>query len=301
MRIFLILLKIFGVNIYMRKNSTIDFTAKTSRGKGLGKIVLIVAGVIFLGLVSFVVILAINDFDTAKFLGTRIEGESTTAEPTTLLGEQTTAPAFSDSNSVNVLFICHDSKKVPTFCQVISVSYAENVIRVKPVSPDITVESRGKKLTVGELFTLSGTGAVCEALEARGISVTRHITADETNFKMLLQKLGSVEITLPHEVSYSVDAITYSFPEGKTVMTADTLVKYMKYSAAGDELLTVQANVLAQILRTHLTAENINKGEEFFSRLINLVSGNITAFDFTDNREKIARFLEKNPPVNVIT
>lgn len=284
----------------MKKTPPIDFTKKNPRRATLVT-ALIIAAVILLGALSFVALLAVNDFDLSKFFGTRAPEETTAeqvSEETT--AEISTAEAFSDDSSVNFLLICSDSEKNLDFCDVISLSYAENVIRIKPVSPELTLEYRGGGYTLEKLFGLFSAGAVSEALTNKGMSISRTVSVDETGFKMIMQRLGSVDILLTAEVNYSVDAIKYSFPAGTQTMTSDTLLKYMKYAAVGDALLKVQAQALAQIVRTHFTAENIERGEEFFASLINLVDSDISAFDYTENRGRLSAFLSGKPSVNAV-
>ena len=64
-------------------------------------------------------------------------------------------------------------------------------------------------------------------------------------------------------------------------MAAEAMLSYMKSAASGDELLRLQANAAAAIIRTHFTAENAEKGEEFFAALINCVTTDISVFDYT--------------------
>ena len=120
----------------MMKNRSLDFTKNAPGKRASVRIALIIAAVIAAGALSFVALLAMNDFDAARFFGTR-EAEETTTE--TAEEESTepvsTAPAFTDENSMNFLLLCGDSDKNIAFCDVVSISYAENVIRVKPVSP----------------------------------------------------------------------------------------------------------------------------------------------------------------------
>lgn len=286
----------------MKNTRSIDFTRKSPKKKTVLTLTLIVIGAVAAGALSFLALLAANDFDVDRFFGTRAAEETTTSaaeEQTT--DEEGSMPAFSDDNSVNVLVICGDSDKNLDFCNVVCVSHAEKVIRVKPVSPELTLEYAGGSYTLSELFTLSSAGAVREALNGRGLHISRYININETNFKMLMQKLGPVDVLIRNDISFAVDAITYSYPAGTQSMSSDALLKYMKYAASGDELLTLQAEAFAQILRTYFTADFVNRGEDFFSEFINLVSSDISAFDYTENRSELADFLAGRPQVNVIS
>lgn len=284
------------------KNKSLDFTKKAPEKRTAAIIGVIIAAVIAAGALSFVALLAVNDFDLARFFGTREAEETTVPEAAEEITEPvSTAPAFSDENSMNFLLICGDSDKNIAFCDVVCVSMAENVIRVKPVSPELTLQFGGGDYPLSELYKMSSATSVKEALNQRGMNICRQISVSETNFKMIMQKLGAVSVVLKSDVKFSVDAITYTYAAGVQTMTSDALLKYMKYSASGDELLSVQAEALAQVLRTYFTAELINKGEDYFATLINLVDSDISAFDYTQNRAGLAEFLAKHPPVNVIS
>lgn len=284
------------------KNRSLDFTRGASKKRTPILIAAIVAVVIAAGALSFVVLLAMNDFDVARFFGTREAEETTTQVSDDAVTEPvSTAPAFSDENSMNFLLLCGDSDKNIAFCDVVCISYAENVIRVKPVSPELTLEYGGGEYSLSKLYALSSATAVKEALNRRGMNICRHVDVSETNFKMILQRLGPVDILLGSDVRFSVDAITYTYSAGRQTMTSDALLKYMKYAAEGDEQLGVQAEAFAQVLRTHFTSELVERGEDYFASLINLVDSDISAFDYTENRAGLSAFLAKKPPVNVIS
>ncbi len=75
----------------------------------------------------------------------------------------------------------------------------------------------------------------------------------------------------------------------------------MIYADTGVALLPLQAEAMTQILRTHFTAENVDKGDEFFSELINLVDSDISAFDYAHSRSELSSLLSSKPPVNTIS
>ncbi len=209
----------------MKKTQPIDFTKRDKKRRSVRGVLFAVFAVIAAGALSFVYILSKNDFDLSRFFGTRAPEETIAEAESETAAESPSAQPFSDENSLNFLFICADyEKKSVDFCDIINVSYAEKVIRVKPVSAELTLRYNNADYTLSELFALSSAGAVRNALAERGLSINRYISVNETNFKMIMQKLGPVNIVMRNDTSYSVDAITYSFPAGVQSMTADALL-----------------------------------------------------------------------------
>lgn len=280
----------------------IDFTKKQTKKSHVPAVVAgLVVLIIILGAASFLVILAKNDFSLEKFFGTREPAsEEQIPEETTLPSVTDAAPAFSADDGRNYLFICSDDDKNMTFCIVMCVSREENSIRIKPVSTELQVDYRGTEYTLTELYRTFSSGGVKDALEARGIPVVHYASFSETSFKQLMQKLGSVSFELPADISFSVEAITYTYSAGPVEMTSDSLLKYMKYSASGDDLLSAQALAFSAVISTHLTVENINRGESFFAEIINLGQTDISAFDYSGSKDKICAFLECSPVVSVM-
>ena len=137
----------------MKKSSGLDFTHKPQKRSSGALVAAIAVGVLIIGAVSFIILLAVNDFDTAKFLGMRISDE-TAAQNTTQTDESEiseTAPEFSDTDAVNFLFVCHNSAEL-SFCSVLSASVKENSLKIKAIAPDMTAQINGEKTTGAEAF-----------------------------------------------------------------------------------------------------------------------------------------------------
>ncbi len=66
----------------MKKSSGLDFTHKPQKRSSGALVAAIAVGVLIIGAVSFIILLAVNDFDTAKFLGMRISDETAAQNPT---------------------------------------------------------------------------------------------------------------------------------------------------------------------------------------------------------------------------
>ena len=84
-------------------------------------------------------------------------------------------------------------------------------------------------------------------------------------------------------------------------LTPDILLQYMKHAFSGDEKLKAEGAAFAEILRTHLTAENVDRGEAFFSELVNLADTDISMFDYAGFRARLSAFLAGSPAISVIS
>ncbi len=265
----------------MRRDGKITFAPRGVNGKNrVPKYIwMTVAAAIFFGVASFFVILAMNDFDLSLALGKRQQTAETTEETTA--APDTDAVALQDlTNALNFLAVCTNDKEL-TFCTVVSVLPSDASIRVKPISPDCILETSGGKMRLSDVVRRGSVQDVAEGLTNKSIPIAKYVTVTEDNFISLLQKLGPVNIVLENGYDFTDGAVRYTYSAGAVSMAAEAMLSYMKSASVGDDLLRLQANAAAAIIRTHFTVENVDKGEDFFSALINLVTTDITVFDYT--------------------
>ncbi len=284
------------------KKKEIDFGKKTAaRSRGRRPVLLAAAAAVFLGLASFLLIMIKNDFDFSRFLGARDPVEETSAgdAQTTAAPEETAAP-FSDADTVNVLFYCFTDGS-PSFFELVIFSEKENTIRVKPLAMDGVCVREGREYTTAGLYETFGVSALKTALAEKNYRVHRCVGFSETNFKRLLQKLGEVRVNVPRDVDFRADAITYSLSAGVQELKPDVLLQYMKHAYTGDDKLKAEGAAFAEILRAHLTADNVERGEAFFSELVNLAQTDISMFDYAGFHTRLAEFLAASPAVSVIS
>lgn len=284
----------------MRKDGKINFAPKGVNGKNrVPKYIwMTAAAAVIFGAVSFFVILAMNDFDLSLALGKRQETAPAEESTTEDAGDVSALQELTDA--VNFLAVCADEKEL-TFCMVVSVQPADGVIRVKPVSPDFVLETESGKMRLADIIRRGSVRDVIDGLAQKAIPIARYVLVTEDNFVSLLQKLGPVDIMLETAYDFTDEAIRYTYAAGPASMAAEAMMSYMKSAAAGDELLRLQANAAAAVIRTHFTQENAEKGEEFFSALINLVTTDITAFDYTPAAGAIKALAANGITVTVIS
>ena len=282
----------------MKNAKQIDFNRDRSDDKrAVRRVILALGAVLVLGVLVFLVVMALNDFDFNKFLGA--------AEPLSTEETSSEAPSadpaapFTDSEAINVLLLCSEEKGV-TFCDIVSFSAAENSIRVKPVSPELKLESGGAS-RLAEIFYNFGAAEVARALSEKYVAIHRYISVNEAGFRKLVQGFGNVDVYVPNPVDFSVDAIRYQYGKGTHSMSSDALLAVMKQGYEGDDALAFQAAAVAAILKNALTKETFAKGESFFTELVNQVDTNITAFDHAGYAARLEAFMAREPEFSVIS
>ena len=284
----------------MKNAKQIDFNRDRSENKrAVRRVLTALCAVLALGVVVFVGVLALNDFDFDKFLGTAEAptGDESTTEPVT---QGNYADPFTDENAINILFLCSEGKTV-TFCEILSFSAAENSIRVKPVSPELKLTFGEQNLRVAEIFYQYGAAEVADALGQKNVTIHRWLGVSESAFRKIVQEFGNIDVYLPGNVDFSVDAIRYQFPRGTRSLTSDALLRVMKYGYEGDDALSFQASAMAAVLRAVLTEQTMEKGEAYFTEFVNQVDGNITAFDYAGYRQRLTELIRRSPEIAVIS
>lgn len=285
----------------MRKDGKITFAPKGVNGKNrVPKYIWMTAiAAVFFGLFSFLAILAMNDFDLSLALGKRQQTTEDAQESTT--GETADISALQDlTDALNFLAICTDGKEL-TFCTVVSVLPSNASIRIKPISPDCILETAGGKMRLSDVVLRGAVQDIAEGLANKSIPIVKYVMVTEDNFISLLQKLGPVNIVLENGYDFTDGAVRYTYSAGSVSMAAEAMLSYMKSAASGDDLLRLQANAAAAIIRTHFTVENVEKGEDFFSALINLVTTDISVFDYTPALSVIKALAAGGVSISVIS
>lgn len=284
----------------MGRADNIDFNRDTVKRKTRGRIILAVCAAFVCGAALFIALLAKNDFSFTKFIGLAETDASDAPEASSDENPSEPAALFSDKNAPTILLVCADEREV-TFCDVISFSKSENSVKVKPVSPELKLSYAGREQTLRELFRDFGAYEIAEALGEKNIGINRYICVTEQNFKSLIQKLGNVSVYFPNDVDFSVDSIRYQYYSGTHEISSDALLNVMKNAFSGDSALSFQANAVAGILKTYFTPALFEKDDSFFSGLLNLISGNVSALDLADHKSAIIEFLSGEPEIIVLS
>ncbi len=286
----------------MNKHNIVSFAPGTEKKKRsiphpviLGVVMCVVAF-----LVSVFVILSVNDFDIGKALGVREAtnaSEETTAENP---GSEVLADTEGFKEAFTFLILCSDGEEL-TFCQLAGVDIAGRKVRIKPVPTDYMLSLPTGEATVEDVFRKESLSVLAASFASRSINVKKYVHVTEDNLRRLLSNLGSVSVEVTGNYEFNIDAVKYTFVPGVQNMAPDTLIKYMLHSETGESALRLQANASAAVFRQHFTRDNLNKGEGFFSTLINLVDTNITAFDYNGALSVLSALLSEEVEIVVVS
>ncbi len=287
----------------MKRDRNIDFTDVGHDRRPVGvRVALIVLLVMLLGGVSFVAIMARNDFDFSRFLGKRQKEEAGETE-TESQGETASVNAaepFSDEHALQILFLCMDEDRM-CFGDLVSFSEQENAVYVRPVSPERKAQWNGRESTVEEIAAGFGERAAASVFSDVGVNVDRVVGMTPAVFRQIVQTLGDAPVRVPRAVSFAVNGITYTLEAGEQTLKPDVLFYYMTGAFEGEDRAKTQADAFASLLRAHLTEENVQRGEEFFSALISRTTGDLTVFDFASHKDDALRFVRQSPRIEVIS
>ena len=284
----------------MQRKDVINFapTGEKKRKNIPGYVKFTVLGCIAAFFISAFIMLAANDFDLSKALGAR-EAVTEKNEETTVQAVDTGAD-IDFGEAVNFLIFCTDKNEL-TFMQLVSVDAAGKKVRIKPIAPDYTLSFPSGEKTVSEAVKGESGSNICAAFSLKSVKTDKYIFITEDNFKLLMSKLGSVPVEITGNYEFNIDAVKYTFAPGVQNMTSDMLLKFMKHARTGEEALRLQGAVTASIFKQHFTLANFQKGENFFSELINLVDTNITAFDYGKAKNVLSALLSGEIEITVVS
>ncbi len=286
----------------MRKKDIINFapTGVNRRRRTPGYVGFIVFACIALFVGSVLIILAINDFDIGRALGAReAETEATDdGSSSSLSVSASPKPELSSREEYTFLVICSDKSEV-LFAQLIYVRPADAQIKIVPVPEDRAMKTEDGEMSFSDMFRTASLGTLCEAFSRDSVNVDRYVHVTEENYRILLSNLGAVSVQVEEHCEFNVDAVKYTFEPGIREMTSDMLIKYLKYAGNEKNRDRIRALVTLSVFRQHFTKSNFEKGEGFFSSLINSVDSNITAFDYGAAKPIIESMLSDTTEITV--
>ena len=278
----------------MARHLTYTNYSTGARRRTAGTVGIILAALL-IGVLSFVILLAGNDFDVKKTLGMRTEDDTQVYEAETTLPAMSVITAPKDVYSF--LFICGDDGKELSFMAEISVTLSTADIVVNAVSPQQFLNYNGRTLTVGDMFREHSYDLVSCYRENSQQTFDKYLRISTDRFKKLMAKLGPIAIDVEYDIPYVVDEITYTFRKGENSLTSDLLLKYMTLSAVGEQLLVNQEQALCSLLETHFTDELVNGGEDYFSSIITYFTTDISIYDYISAADIINTLLRSDPVI----
>lgn len=265
----------------MKKKDVLNFAPSgvNRKRKTPRYVILCVVLCIVLFSASVGLILIMNDFDISRALGARQSEENESVSDENESAVSSVSSVGTAAPEYVFLVLCSDNGDL-LFSQLVRARPSENEITVQPVSVTRTMKTENGNVTLKEAFATGSLFSLCEAFSRDGIAIDRYVHVTKENYRILLSNLGSVDVEVGEYCEFNVDAVKYTFEEGVRTMTSDMLIKYLEYAGDGQTRAKIQASVTVSVLKQHFTKSNYEKGESFFSSLINSVDSNITAFDY---------------------
>ena len=271
------------------KNKEIDFSFTPEDGRlarrnvRLAIVFALVAGLLLVG-----VFIVVRHLDFSK------PSDETTAQTAE-------DPSDAETRAVRFLTVVSDENEV-CLVALVNADPAAGLLQVKPLPRDLPVVIGQREGTLSSLFGDVGVTGLKTAIEEKyDMTVDRWIGVTAANVRNLFTLLGPTEVFFDRDVSFSVDAIKYSYRRGPAQLTGEALLAAVKNAYEGDENLKFGGKALASVLEAHLTVENVEKGEDFFSQVVNHLDSNVTAFDFAAYREALIAFLSASPQFTVVS
>lgn len=266
----------------MKRKIKLDFSSErqTKAKRMRSFIISFTAFVIVLGAISILMFYKSVNFDMSNIFN---KNESTTndfstTEETTILAELT--------GKSNLLFVCYDINNNISSAFIIKNNMEIKTISVYNLAPDAKYIFNDTSLTLNEHFVKNGISGMKLAVENQTkIKIDKYIKATETNFKKIIDKIGTVDVNIPFDINYKSNDFTLSLNSGVQNLSGDMLVKYLKISKDENS-----SKAFAAFLDKSFSKKTIEEQDALFYNLINLVDTDISVVDYSDKRNVISAF-----------
>lgn len=247
----------------------------------------ILVGIVMLACVSTLMLLKEYDFDIDNIIGRSpetTEDSSVTEAQTQLEGKLNFLVAVSDENGRKL----HHTAIVSA-----DVSTGEMKIYTVDVKKQYSEENFKGSLT--SVFS-KGDGSMLGLKEAvekvTGVEISRYVRATDSSFKGLVKTFGGVPYDVRERVQYSCDGVGYIIEKGTQTLTADMSYKYMYYlSQQNADKPEEMSNFLSAIMKIVFTQINLQKEDYYYNKLRNILDTDISAFDFSNNKQALSQFV----------
>ncbi|MEG2080568.1 MAG: LCP family protein [Oscillospiraceae bacterium] len=266
----------------MKRKIKLDFSSErqTKAKRMRSFIISFSAFVIVLGAISILMFYKSVNFDMSNIFN---KNESTTndfstTEETTILAELT--------GKSNLLFVCYDINNNISSAFIIKNNMEIKTISVYNLAPDAKYIFNDTSLTLNEHFVKNGISGMKLAVENQTkIKIDKYIKATETNFKKIIDKIGTVDVNIPFDINYKSNDFTLSLNSGVQNLSGDMLVKYLKISKDENS-----SKAFAAFLDKSFSKKTIEEQDALFYNLINLVDTDISVVNYSDKRNVISAF-----------
>ncbi|MEG2396190.1 MAG: LCP family protein [Oscillospiraceae bacterium] len=266
----------------MKRKIKLDFSSErqTKAKRMRSFIISFTAFVIVLGAISILMFYKSVNFDMSNIFNKNksTTNDFSTTEETTILAELT--------GKSNLLFVCYDINNNISSAFIIKNNMEIKTISVYNLAPDAKYVFNDTSLTLNEHFVKNGISGMKLAVENQTkIKIDKYIKSSETNFKKIIDKIGTVDVNIPFDINYKSNDFTLSLNSGVQNLSGDMLVKYLKISKDENS-----SKAFAAFLDKSFSKKTIEEQDALFYNLINLVDTDISVVDYSDKRNVISAF-----------
>lgn len=196
----------------------------------------------------------------------------------------------SRKEKVNILFIPVSADEEVLYLCIFGIDTLNNSFSVSCVSTPDGADP-AKPLELIEL-----------AEKAYALKIDRYVLITRDQFKGFSQVLGGYSVNLKNRIDYTGKDFTLSLPAGKRTLYGDLFFNYVRFTGLGgsEHEREKQAELLADYIRQCLTKENVENGDDLFSRLVNTCTTNINISDFNKYQPTFKAAVEKKLKINIL-
>lgn len=267
------------------KKTSFRTERKHGEKKNRKAVAIFIAAVVFIFAGSLVYSLWQNDFNLKVTLGGEEETSAVSGEDEEFITE---------SVDKNYLFFCCDSDKTEIrFMWLVNVQLPERIMKIKSVSPYMTVNYSGETVTLSSVFASAGEIAMKEAAEkVLNVKVDGYLGSTPENFKQMINYFGSVTVTVEEKIEYKGE-FNLILMDGNIGMKGDTLYRYLCYQGTmGDKGLEERAETLKEIFEAVLKEKYIEREDKIFAKISNALMTDISIVEFSQARENVELILK---------
>lgn len=268
----------------MKNDNKLNYSQKKANNPQKLKMFIIsfAAFVVVLGTVSLLIFMKSLDFNIKNLVSS--SDELTTEETT----EESTQP-ISASGTSNIVVLCCNTEGELSFSFLVKTDYDNMKSDVVYIPTSISTMYDGNTSTITEHYKRSGADGFVKSFESySGIAVDKYILVNETQFKTFVSKFKDITVTVPRKIDGAV-ADGLNLNKGKQNLTADLLLKYIKYIENKEK-----AKAFCNLLEVVFNKENEPKLDNLFAYLANNSQTNISIVDYTNQKNNIFAFIDVN-------
>jgi len=238
--------------------------------------------VLILGTISTVILLKNYDYDISNIVPDD-ESTSDTSDPTVSDVDQNI------SGEADILLAVHDGDELKFAC-IVKADASGKTISVCSLEIDSTLSEKFSSADEKNRMSIFKTSVSSYS----DILIDRYISADYNQFTQVVATMGGVTLDIPHDISYNKNDIMLSLKRGEWKLVGANLLNYILISSPA-----TQNEIISAILNEYMTKKNYDNAERIYSKLVNILDTDITAFDFNSALSALKVFAYSEEPLNI--